>query len=183
MALAASLVPSALALDLGRTKTEIGIVESAVGAPNFLQLSFRAEIGPEIPDLRRDDVVAGWQEVGGIQPEPFRVLIPAGCFVSRRDSYFVEDFRTCGVQIVLGSAREYVTLTILDFDARVAARSDGSYRFDIMTDFYPPDAIIPPDAIVGALGGAGVRIGMGGQSAAAKAVRAATVSGVAPEPF
>jgi len=53
----------------------------------------------------------------------------------------------------------------------------------ITTDFHPPDPVIPPDTIIGVLDGAGVRIGMGGQSAGARAVRAATVSGISPEPF
>jgi hypothetical protein len=171
------LVTTASGLEVRRSRTEAAIVQRATGA-QFIRVNLTAELANNsIPNVTREKVEAGWQQVGGIEPEPFRILIPAGCFVANR-GFHVEDFRRCGVQIAFG--RMLSLLPIMDFDARIVPRDDGTYRFDLETLVVPPD---PIHALLGALGGAAVDIALGTQVARSLPVSAATVSGVDPQPF
>ena len=162
-----------------RAKTDAGIVISPAGAP-LVQLNFTAEL-TKVPEFTKANVEFGWGTVGGIQPEPFRVFIPAGCFVATRRGFHVDDFRACGVQIAFVSdARSPGFLTITDFDARIVPSADGPYRVDIVARFIGAGR---EHSILGALGGAPVRIAIGGESAISPPLRVVTVSGVDPQPF
>lgn len=183
----------ASAFEIARAKTQARVDTSASGA-EIVRLTFVAELVNERSPAVPDDVVVGWQEVGGIEPTPFRILIPAGCFMDRRGrGFYVSDFSFCGVQMSVGSsARGFALLEIVDFQARIVRDSDGTSRFDIVTRFVPPDPIIPPDPIVppdpvraflGIVGGAAVEIAIGSESSAVAPLRTETVSGVEPEPF
>jgi hypothetical protein len=195
---AAGLVLGALAapasgFEIPRTKTE-AVIQTSTSGDEIVQLTFVAELvnegGPDVSD----DVVVTWQEVGGIEPTPFRILIPAGCFRDRRGrGFYVDDFRACGVELsVASSARGLALLEIVDFQARLLHRDDGASRFDIVTSVIPPDPVVPPDPIVppspgraflGIVGGAAVEIAIGSESSAAAPLRIETVSGVEPQPF
>lgn len=178
--------------EIARTRTEAAGTTSAAGARE-VQLRWAAELVNGMPDLS-DDVEVGWQQVGGVEPTPFRVLIPAGCFVSNRRGARVEDFTACGVELSVESGAGGRTLVaVVDFDARVVARDDGSYRFDIITSIIPPDPVVPPDPVIppdpvhaflGILGGAAVQIAAGGETTmASPPLRIETVSGIEPTPF
>ena len=57
-------------------------------------------VSERVPDLQESDIIATWQRVGGVQPTPFRIVIPAGCFVEQRDRLRISG-TTCGVQVIL----------------------------------------------------------------------------------
>lgn len=189
---ACSLAAPAVAFDIVGSRTEAEGQTSAAGA-RFVQLRFSAELVNEGGPNFTEDVFVGWQEVGGVEPVPFRVLIPAGCFKPTRRGFRLDDFATCGVQLTVGTSdRGLVLLDILDCDARVARRDDGTTRFDLVASFIPPDPVIPPDPIVppdpiraflGLIGGAAVRMAVGSEVAASPPLRAATLSGIEPTPF
>ena len=189
---AVSLAGPAWAFEIVRTRTDAGAQTSAAGA-TFIQLRFSAELVNEGGPNFTDDVLVGWQEVGGIEPQPFRVLIPAGCFKPTRRGFRLGDFATCGVQLtVAASGRGVILLQVLDFDARVARRDDGTTRFDILASFVPPDPIIPPDPVVppdpvhgflALIGGAAVQVAVGSEMSASPPLRAETLSGIEPVPF
>jgi hypothetical protein len=174
------LETAAPGVEISRSKTEAVVVTSAAGA-RAIELEFTAELINGIPDLM-DDVEVGWRQVGGVEPQPFRVLMPAGCFVTSRRGSQVEDFDVCGVQIAVNSSqRGRILMTIVDFEAKGVARDDGIYRFDILATFVPPD---PIHEILGILGGAAVQIATGsGTTMPSLPLRTATVSGVDPQPF
>ena len=190
--LAVSSTETASRFAISRARTGATVQTSASGA-EMIQLTFVAELtsdsGPDVSD----DVVVTWQEVGGVEPEPFRVLIPAGCFRDLRGrGFYVDDFRSCGVQLsVASSARGFAVLEIVDFRARLL-HLDGTSWFDIVTSVIPPDPVVPPDPIVpptaagaflGLVGGAAVEIAIGSESSAAPPLRIVTVSGIDPTPF
>jgi len=170
------LVTAASGLEIRRSRTEASIVQRPTGA-QFIRVNFTAELtNNAIPNVTREKVEAGWQQVGGIEPQPFRILIPAACFVANR-GFHVENFRCCGVQIVFGRSG---ALFITDFEARLVARDDGTHRFDVEASVVPPD---PIHAVLGAVGGAAVHIAIGTEVARSLPVSAATVSGADPQPF
>jgi hypothetical protein len=179
----------ATTFEIAGAKTEAAIAATAAGTP-VIQLKFAAALAFDgAPDLS-DDVFVGWQEVGGVDPQPFRILIPAGCFVDRGDRGFqLRDFQACGVQIVADAGGRLGTeLSIVDFKGRVALRDDGRYRFDIAAVFGPPppDAGVPPDPIhpfLRLLAGTAVEIAIASESSMALPLRTETVSGVDPTPF
>ena len=174
------LETAAPGVEISRSRTEAVVVTSAAGA-RAIKLEFTAELINGIPDLM-DDVEVGWQQVGGVDPQPFRVLMPAGCFVTGRRGSQVEDFDVCGVQIAVDSSqRGRILMTLVDFEAKGVARDDGIYRFDILATFVPPD---PIHEILGILGGAAVQIATGsGTTMPSLPLRTETVSGVDPVPF
>jgi hypothetical protein len=162
-----------------RTAAEVRL--TAAGS-EVIRLNFAAALDFDgAPDLS-DDVFVGWQEVGGVSPQPFRVLMPAGCFVERNGRFVVRDFQGCGVEISADTAGGPLEVEILEFDARLVLRRDGSYRFDVVTVFggISPD---PFRAVLGLLGGTAVEIGIASESSMAPPLRAETVSGVEPQPF
>jgi hypothetical protein len=168
------------AFEIHRSRTSAGIELDASGAL-VLQLAFRAELLDRLPDLVRADVVVGWQQVGGVEPSPFRVLIPAGCFEAGRNGSRVEDALACGAEATFGSEENGRTvLSLVDLDARVVSREDGTTRFDLRASILPPDPIHP---LLGALGGAAVSIVLGSESAVSLPLRIETVSGIDPTPF
>ena len=133
-----------------------------------------------LPDLQESNIVATWQRAGGVQPTPFRILIPAGCFVSQRDRLHV-DGTSCGVQISLDGEM----LEVDGFFARA----------------YPPEPVNPGDplrlgirlsleadaarsgSLLSTLGGAEVSIVIGRESAVATPKNIDAVSGIDPTPF
>jgi hypothetical protein len=189
---ASGLVTSASGFEIARTKTAAAVQTSPSGT-RAIQLSFSADLVNEGGPNFSEDVFVGWQEAGGIDPVPFRVLIPEGCFIPTRRGFRMEDFKECGVQLTSGSSARGVTqLEIVDFDAKVARRDDGITRFDLMTSFIPPDPIVPPDpifppdpvhAFLGIVGGAAVQIVVGSEMSASPPLRTETVSGIDPNPF
>ena len=146
-----------------------------------VEVGSRFEVTPDrLPSLLESDLVATWQRAGGIDPTPFRVLIPAGCFVTERERLHVRG-TSCGVQVSLeGRLLEVETF------AAVAV---------------PPEPVMPGDplrlrirlAIVGdasrasellsTLGGAEVSLTIGRESADALPKRINAVSGINPTPF
>jgi len=179
IALAAALTPSASAFDATRTRTAAVIAKSPTGAP-AIELNFAAELRNVVPDVSQSGIVLGWAAVGGIEPTPFRVLIPAGCFVGKRNLY-VDEFRGCGVQIVFGAnTRLPRFLSISDFAARLLPLTDGTYRFDVLARVTDTE-LVP--AVLEALGGSTVVIAIGRETSISRPTRAETISGVEPEPF
>ncbi|MEW5977727.1 MAG: hypothetical protein AB1898_18190 [Acidobacteriota bacterium] len=175
--LASSLLSTLWGFDIRRAKTEAEIGLDTAGA-QAVQLHFRAELtNNSFPDLARQRVVVGWQNAGGIDPQPFRVLIPAGCFVPNA-GFHVEDFRGCGVQMMFG--RTVVNIT--EFEARFVVRTDGNARFALEATFGAVSGI-DPTPFLGPLGGSATQIVIGSESSAVPPSRAETVSGIDPQPF
>jgi hypothetical protein len=182
---AVGLVSPVWGFEISRSRTRAEILMDASGAP-VIHLAFRAELINNPPDPCHPpdpcrDVAIGW-EVGGIEP-CIKVLIPAGCFVTRRDGFRVVDFRGCGVQMTFGSnASDPMPLFIMDFEARFEPRAGGTAILGVETNFQPLDPVQPP-TILGALGGAAVQIMIGTEMAVAPPRGVETVAGVDPEPF
>lgn len=179
LALAAGLTTTASALDAGPTRTAAAIVKSPKGAP-ALELNFAAELKNGVPNVTQSGIVLGWGTVGGIQPEPFRISVPASCFSGKRNLY-VDEFKGCGVQIVFGAnTRQPRFLSISDFAARLLPLTDGTYRFDLLARVTDTE-LVP--AVLEALGGSAVVIAIGRETTISRPTRAETVAGVEPQPF
>lgn len=132
------------------------------------------------PLLSRDDVIVSWQRAGGVSPQPFRIAIPAGCFVEQGGVFRVRG-TGCGVTVTLDGSR----ISVADFAARVV----------------PPEPIFPPEPIrlrirlevplssadtlelLGTLGGATVVVDVGAERGTAPPKRIDSLSGVSPTPF
>ena len=177
LGLAFGPVPAARGFDFVEAKTEVDVVDpSTERSP--VQMECRAELRGEVPDLVHADVVATWQQAGGVSPIPFLVTIPAGCFVASEAGFHVEDFRACGVAIDFDRR----LLPLVDFEARLLRRSDGTSRFDLGALFGgPPDDGTP--VLLGALGGAVVELVLGTEGSRSVPLGVETVSGVEPTPF
>jgi len=167
-------VPAAWGFDIPRAKTEVAVVDPSSEAP-ALQLDFKAELD-RVPALARADVVATWEQAGGVEPTPFLVTIPAECWVPNRAGFHVEDFRACGVSVELD--RRLVPL--MDFEARLLTRGDGTALLDLGALFGgTPDDSAPE--LLGALGGAVVELAIGAESSAAPPLSVETVGSTTPD--
>lgn len=169
------------AFDIARARTEAGLDLTPSGA-EVVRLEFGAELDG-LPTRATVDVVASWEQAGGIQSQPFVVSIPAGCFMSNRDGLHVEDFRACGVTAALGEELS----SLIEFDARLVANGDGTARFELEALVVPPEPVFPPEpvasALLGTLGGAVVELMIGAESAGAPPLGIETVSfNPQPEP-
>jgi hypothetical protein len=186
-----SLVSTALGFEISRSRTRVEVMNSAAGA-RLMHLNFRADFPPDPgfpPDPTRVAVAIGWQEVGGVEPEPFIIQIPAGCFVPVRDGFRVRDFRTCGVQATFGTDASGAPrlVPILAYDARFLQGVDGGHQITQEASLSSPTAggvggedVTP--FFLGALGGAAVQIMIGPERAEARPRVVVTVAGIEPEP-
>lgn len=114
--LALALSGPAVALELTRAETSATRMVPPDPIRPYLEVSFQAEL------LRLTEaggeVVIGWGEVGGIDPTPFRVVIPADCFGRSAGSLQVRNHRACGVAAELTAPNGEVTaLPIFAFSA------------------------------------------------------------------
>ena len=119
-----------------------------------------------------------WEKVGGIQPTPFKVSIPAGCFIPNR-GFHVEDFRDCRVELTVVLGEELVNLSIMEFEASLRPHLNRPASFVIETRFTDHERL---PAILGALGGAAVEIAIGDEMGTALPVGVTTVA-VPPSPI
>ena len=178
-------VGTTLAADI-QSRTTAGILETD-GQSVLTQVDTVLLVELEQPPiLSRDDVIVTWRRAGGIQPQPFRIAIPAGCFVETRNAFVVRD-TGCGVRIILDGTR----LTTDVFGARL----------------FPPEPVVPPDPIVppepvrlrvrlelalspaaaaellSTLGGATVIVQIGAERGISPASEIQSKSGISPQPF
>ena len=195
LAAAIALAPPATAFELTRAETEAEVLQDAAG-DRYVRLGFRADLLSAVPPepvfppepILQDDVAVGWGEVGGIDPEPFIVLIPAGCFVDR-GGFRVEDFAGCGVEVSFDDAAGTAFPALVEFAARIQQRGNGTARMDMEMVFAEPTgrATPPIPAIMAALGGtpAGVAVttDTGVMGAAAPVLKTEALSGIEPQPF
>lgn len=157
-----------------RTEAEIGLTRSGAEA---VQVEFEAML-EEVPELAGADVVATWEQAGGISPQPFVVSIPAGCLMSNAVGLHVEDFRTCGVTAALGEER----VSLMEFDARLVADRDGTGRLELEALMGISPTPFAPQ-LLGTLGGGVVELAIGAESAGVPPLGIETVSGIDPQPF
>jgi hypothetical protein len=162
------------------TEAAAGVGESGA---EVVRMTFRAELHGA-PSPTRSDVVATWPQVGGIEPQPFIVTIPAGCFVEGRRGFSVVDMRGCGVRAELGGQ----ALPLLELEAvmgiepvpfapnRVVLRIRAVLGVDLTPFVTAPE-------ILGALGGAVVELAVGSDRGAAPPLEVETLAGVSPDPF
>ena len=158
-AVALMSVTQAWGLEILATKTEAKLLVSDA-SPAGVHVEFESEmISDRIPEVVGTDVIVTWEIAGGVEPTPFRILIPAGCFVGDR-SFFVDDFRACGVTATLHRGFGLETpLQLSEFEASLTPRRDGTHRLDVQAGGNPPDNNAP--AILGTLGGGTVEITIG----------------------
>jgi len=167
-------VPAASAFDVSRVKTEVEVVDPSPAAP-VLRLELAAELD-RLPAVARADVVATWEQAGGVEPNPLVVSIPAECLAPNRSGFHVESFRACGVSMSLGGR----LVPLMDFAARLITRSDGTALFDLGALFGgTPDDSAP--ALLGVLGGAVVELAIGAESSSAPPLSAETVGAGTPD--
>ncbi len=130
--------------------------------------------------LQTSDIVATWQRAGGIDPTPFRILIPAGCFVAERNRLHVHG-TSCGVQIYLESELlEAETFAAIAFPPEPVAPGESlqlRIRMTIVADSARSYSIL------GTLGGAEVSLTVGRESGIALPKSIDAFSGVQPTPF
>jgi hypothetical protein len=126
------LAGPAQSLELSRALTRVDWVHPPdPGAPAYAELTFSAEISSL--EAVEGDVVATWEIVGGIEPVPFEIIIPEGCFQRTGRWLQVRDFQGCGVKAVLETADAgQITMPIDSFSAVLAERS-GVARLSIST--------------------------------------------------
>ena len=171
--IATVLIAPAWGFDVLGAKTEARIFPPNPG----IELNFKAHLmNNGFSNLPFVDVVVTWDGVGSVQPTPFVAYIPTGCFV-RNFGFHVDDFR-CGVQMTVDLGRGPAYLSIMDFEASVVPRSDGTHHFDIQASF--TDQGEEP-AILGILGGHPVVIAIGAETAMTVPLSVETVS-VPPAP-
>lgn len=170
---------TALAADVS-SRTTAGILESdGRTARTQVDAVLLVELQQD-PILSRDDVVVTWQREGGVSPTPFRIAIPAGCFVETRNGFRVMD-TGCGVRITLNGTR----LATDVFAARLV----------------PPEPIFPPEPVklrirlelaqtvpgaaelLATLGGATVIVQIGAERGVSPASEIQSKSGISPQPF
>ena len=134
----------------------------------------------QAPVLSQDDVVVTWRREGGIDPTPFRVAIPSGCFVEARDRFRVNGTR-CGVRIILDGAR----LSTDVFAARLVPpdsdRVDDPYRLRIRLEL--PQRADSAAQLLSTLGGATVIVKVGTERGKSLASEIQSKSGISPTPF
>ncbi len=132
------------------------------------------------PDLQRSDVVATWQRAGGIDPTPFRIVIPAGCFVVERDRLRVRG-TSCGVQVYLESE-----LLEVETFAAVAFLPEPEGPADTLQFRVRLNIVIDPagsGSVLSTLGGAEVSLTIGREGGVAVPTSIDSFSGVQPTPF
>lgn len=162
------------------TRTFVKVVESD-GRQARTFVDAIAHISLEQPPLlSSDSVIVTWQRVGGVQPTPFRVAIPAGCFVETRSGYAVND-TGCGVEVSLDDAR----VSLDSFAARLVppepTMTNELYRLRIRLDV-TQDAL-NAGALLSTLGGATVTAQIGAERAVSPAFEILSKSGIDPTPF
>lgn len=156
-----------------RTEAGIGVMSSGARA---VELEFGAVLN-EAFTRTPEDVVATWEQAGGIDPEPFMVTIPAGCWTSNQVGLHAGDARTCGARVALGED----AMSLMRFEARLVVDGEGAARFEMTALLVPPEPALP--VLLGRLGGAVVELAIGSGSAAALPLGIETVSGIDPQPF
>lgn len=169
----------ALAADV-QSRTSAGILETdgrtvLTVADSVLLVELQQQ-----PILTRDDVIVTWRRAGGIQPTPFRIAIPAGCFVEVKDRFSIND-TGCGVQIVLDGTH----LSTDVFAARLIPPSpimtDEPYRLRIRLELAQDAAAAA--GLLSTLGGAEVIVQIGAERGVSPASEILSKSGIDPTPF
>ena len=132
------------------------------------------------PLLSRDRVIVSWERVGGVEPQPFRLAIPAGCFVASRGA-FVVDGVGCGIDVTLDGAR----VSADSFAARLVppepVMPGDPYRLRIRLDVI--QGLEETGALLSTLGGATVTAQVGAERGVSPASDVLSKSGVDPNPF
>lgn len=176
--IACVLITPAWGLEVLRTKTEARILPPSPVTPVVIQLEFKAQVSNNgFSELGSEDVVVTWQQSGDVAPQPFKVFIPAGCFVAN-DGFHVRDYVACGVQLTVDLGRGAVALSIREFAANLKLRRDGTARFIVEASFTDRDR---EHAILGALGGSAVEIVIGDAMGTAVPNLVETVGGQPPD--
>jgi len=184
---AIALAAPAQAFDVARAETEAEILVSAETRNLFIQFAVQADLAAVTPEpifpeqIGEVDVLVGWEEVGGIDPTPFEVLIPAGCFVLSR-GYEVQN-PACGVQMTFyPDGRTPVSLSVAEFEARIIVTGERAETARFTMEALVTDDVLLP-AVMGTLGGAPLEIAVGTAMGMAPILKTEAVSGVEPTPF
>lgn len=176
----AVLSTSAWGLDILKSKTEAELSRFSDSPTPAIDLTFSG-LFADVRELADADVMLTWEAAGGVEPLPFKISIPARCFVRDGDTFFMRDFRRCGVEITFdpGGSGAPVELRIIDFGARALVRGRKVF-VELQSRFTDSDEV---HAVLGALGGAALKLVIGDASATSLPQRVETVSGVEPIPF
>lgn len=151
------------AFELTSAETSASWVAPEEPVAPYLNLNFNAELG-SLASIE-SDVVISWEEVGGIEPTPFQVIIPAGCFVSDGRSLSVRNHRRCGVMALLTdqSGVEY-SLPISTFSAALTPIREYG-RLSFSASLYPTTTEGDVTAVLlGIIGGAQQTVMIAGES-------------------
>jgi hypothetical protein len=169
------------ALELSQATTRADYVHPPdPGTPAYVDLNFSAEIGGV--KAVDGDVVTTWEIVGGIEPTPFKVIIPGGCFQQAGRWLQVRDHRNCGVKAVLERVDVgEVSMPMHTFNAVVIERSGYgrlsiSAAIDTATDIGDFASLV-----LGTVGG-GKQIVQIGSETASLLPNAVEVVGFNPQP-
>ena len=165
------------ALQLMAAETAANIAVPPAPVQPFLALRFSGELVGHADG--RGDLIVTWEDAGGIEPTPFRILIPAGCFQPGEGSLMVPAFRTCGVSAVYRSLQgTEEQLRLRAFNASIVRRR-GYARLEISAAIVSRG--IGTD-ILGALGGAAMQVAVDGQQSNVVLPTGIEVVGFNPQP-
>lgn len=169
-----------LALELGQTSTRaVYLAPGGKGSP-YIDVAASAELRG-IRTLA-GDVVTTWEIFGGIEPTPFRIVIPEECFESEEASLQVRFYRGCGVRAVLESPEVgEIEISIQAFTAVLTKRSDYgrlaiTAAIDTRTEVGDVAAVV-----LGTIGGGRQTVSIG-RSSAARLPSGIEVFGFDPQP-
>ncbi|HSM05628.1 MAG TPA: hypothetical protein VK858_13520 [Longimicrobiales bacterium] len=149
------------------------------GEHGVVQMRLRAELG-SVPDLAGQDVIATWEQAGGIEPQPFVVAMPAGCFARNERGYRVRDFEACGVRATLGGE----AVPLLEFDAAMGIEPQPFtpvLRIRAAMGIEPQPFAAAP--LLGTLAGSDFELAVGASRAGLPTQGIESVSGISPNPF
>ncbi len=169
------------ALELGQTSTRAAyVVPDEDSGASYIDFSANAELSGI--ETVADDIITTWEIAGGIEPTPFRLVIPAECFQLEDASLQVRYFRSCGVKAVLESAEfGEVGLPIQAFTAVVTERR-GSARLSITAAIDGnTEAGDLTAVILGTIGGGKQTVSIG-RASAARLPSGIEVFGFDPQP-
>ena len=152
------------AFELTNAKTSAAWAVPPEPIKPYIDLTFSAEL---VRLSSADgDLVVTWEDAGGVEPQPFKIVIPAECFVREAGSLQVRNFRACGVEALLTSVRgDIISLPVYAFSTVMTQRRDYgrlSMSAAIGVDDRTGDLT---SVILAVIGGAEQEVAIGSESA------------------
>lgn len=177
---AALAAQPAVAFDIPEVRTE-----AAIQVGDLRSLTVALEVKADLDWVPPDpivpaDVVIGWEEVGGVSPQPFMVVLPATCWEMGRASIVAAD-PSCGAEAtLLDRSGDEVLLRIEALEARISQRGEGEARAALEIVLFADGM---EQDLLSALGGGQLSIAIGREAGLAPILAIQAAMGISPQPF